>query len=468
MRCTLTMATLLSLAVAANAATVGESPLAGGGSVDGWSGVSILDGYGGLPAGEAVTTFNYYADEGRADGNHSVQPIVAQQAGDVYSIWAVGPVDTPAAGGEYSIPWSTPVIPDDGNVYHPAFWQWNAGVNNDAGGLVPFNGSGGSGMSQVDRDGTSYVPAVGDELASAAVPAGHAAPVDGRAYQINFETAAAAARFCDTSTADFCFDFDANDEGATVFGDGEIRLDGGFEGGYLAVTDAANGQRGKVILPDSGAGGQFVFGGRTGGANAAHHIDNLEASVADGRVQISARLRVGGGTDRPADGFSFNFVRPGDPVIAEDTNGWAGIGGEPENLPEEGTTTGISIGFDEWQSGPAPANNDEYAGPGAADVVGMSLRVDGVIVGQADLPTLNGALDDPTSLQTGDRGPGGPGDTSALGWAVLTIDAPLDGANAGNTTVTWKGQTVNFVPEPGTNVLALMSIACLGLLRRKK
>ncbi|MCP4194151.1 MAG: LamG domain-containing protein, partial [Planctomycetaceae bacterium] len=157
--------------------------------------------------------------------------------------------------------------------------------------------------------------------------------------------------YCATSTADTCYDFDS-DEGVAVYGDGEVRAEGGYAGGYLKVTDAANGQRGKVIVPDSGLGGQFVFGGRTGGANAAHHIDNLEASVADGRVDISALLRVGGGTDRPADGFSFNFVKPGDPTLAEDTNGWAGIGGEPNNLPEEGTTTGISIGFDEWQSGP--------------------------------------------------------------------------------------------------------------------
>ncbi len=279
----------------------------------------------------------------------------------------------------------------------------------------------------------------------------------------------AAARFCDTSPADFCFDFDAADEGAVGFGDAEIRTEGGLEGGYLKVTDAANGQRGKIILPDTGAGGQFVFGGRTGGANAAHHIDNLEASISDdGRIEISAMLRVGGGTDRPADGFSFNFVRPGDPVLAENTDGWAGIGGEPENLPEEGTTTGISIGFDEWQSGPAPENGDQYFGPDAADVVGMSLRVDGIIAGQADLPTLNGALEDTTSLQTGDRGPDGAGDISELGWARLTISAPLEGANALNTTVTWKGEAVNFVPEPSSSVLALMSLASLLLFRRRK
>lgn len=282
------------------------------------------------------------------------------------------------------------------------------------------------------------------------------------AVPVTFPVAAAGGggpSFCDTSTADACFDFDGGAAGATLLGDGEIRGDGGFEGGYLKVTDAANGQRGVVILPDVGGGGQFVFGGRTGGANAAHHIDNLEASIVGDRVQISALLRVGGGTDSPADGFSFNFVRPGDPLLEGTGDGFAGIAGET-NLPEEGSTTGISIGFDEWQSGPAPSTPGEFVDPDALDVIGMSLRVDGRIVGQASLPTLNGALDDITSLQTG------PNDGSELGWAELTIDAPVDGI--GTVNVTWKGSAVGFVPEPATGLMAMMSVLGLSLLRRRK
>ncbi|MCA9214441.1 MAG: hypothetical protein KDB27_15325 [Planctomycetales bacterium] len=455
MRRILTGTVVLCLAAAANAATVGEAQPFADGAVDGWSGISVLDGYGGLPAGDAVTAVNYYASPGRADGNHSVQPIIAENAGGNWSIWAVGPVDTPAAGGDYSIPWSTAAIPSNGNTYHPGFWQWNAGVDDADGGLVPFGDGTGSGMIQHNEDGTSYVPAIGNALT-----AQHASGAGGRAYQINFETAAAAARFCDTSTADFCFDFDANDEGAMVYGDGEIRAEGGFDGGYLKVTDAANGQRGKVVLPDTGAGGQFVFGGRTGGANSAHHIDNLEASIVDGRVEISAMLRVGGGTADPADGFSFNFVRPGDPTLAENTDGWAGIATEPENLPEEGTTTGISIGFDEWQSGPSAADTGNYD---VDDIIGMSLRLDGQLVGQtANLTTKNGALDDVTSLQTGEN-------ADNLGWAQLTISAPLDGANLSNVQVTWKGAPVAFVPEPSSSLLAaVLALSALGLVRRRR
>ena len=298
--------------------------------------------------------------------------------------------------------------------------------------------------------------------------------------------------FCDTSTADVCFDFrnDPVDDGAQVIaqfdpaiGPGtEWRATGGIESGYLSITDAANGQRGTVILPDLGGGGQFVLGGRTGGANGAHHVDNLEATLdeANNRLNISAQLRVGGGTDQPADGFSFNFVRPGDPLLAGDGNGYAGINTE-DNLPEEGSHTGISIGFDEWQSGPEAANDSELAGAsfgsqspevasgeGARDAIGMSLRVDGILLGQARLTTFNGAVDDPTSLQTGPRGPGGPGDISELGWAQLTIEAPASGAvTLSDVTVTWKGQEVEFVPEPASGLMGLLSLLGLAMLRRR-
>ena len=98
---------LLRTAIAASAATVGESPLANGGSVDGWSGITVLDGYGGLPAGDAVSTVNYYAADDRDVSTYSVQPIIAQDAGGVVTVWAAGPVSNPAATGENSISWDT-------------------------------------------------------------------------------------------------------------------------------------------------------------------------------------------------------------------------------------------------------------------------------------------------------------------------------------------------------------------------
>ena len=119
------------------------------------------------------------------------------------------------------------------------------------------------------------------------------------------------------------FETDPALSGATIAGDAEWRSTGGNGGGgYLSITDPVNGERGTAILADP-----------TGGAT----IENF---------RIVADLRVGGGTDRPADGFSFNLARPSDPVLSGDPlTGWAGIGGEPTNLPEEGTTTGFSVGL---------------------------------------------------------------------------------------------------------------------------
>ena len=178
---------ILLLAISANADTIGESPVEGGGSVDGWSGITYLSGYGSIPAGHSVTSWEYYADEGRADGTRSVQPlIIREDAGDAsLSVWGVGPVSKPEAGGVDSETWGSDTIPDDGSNYYAGVWQWADGVDDTDGGTIPFNGAGGSGMSQVNLDGTTYVPAAGDALDAP----GHSAGVDGRAYQFNFTTA---------------------------------------------------------------------------------------------------------------------------------------------------------------------------------------------------------------------------------------------------------------------------------------
>lgn len=172
----------------------------------------------------------------------------------------------------------------------------------------------------------------------------------------------------------FFLDFNDPAQCAAILATGtaECRESGGVDdSGYLKVTDANNGEVGAILIGDLDNGAQNC------GFN------------------ITADLRVGGGTDRPADGFSFNFADFDDPAILDIVNGGTGVWAPSPSLaeaslPEEGTRTGIAIGFDEWFSGDP-------------DVVGLSLRVDNELIDQAELPVLN-ELDDEMSLQTGPAG----------------------------------------------------------------
>src|SRR6185312_9443900 len=98
----------------------------------------------------------------------------------------------------------------------------------------------------------------------------------------------------------------------------------------------------------------------------------------------------------PADGFSVNYARGFDPIIAmvesgqdpgrgATTDGWAGSqdnGAAEIDLPEEGTQTGIGIGFDTWGTGSAPVGGSN----GPNDVRGISVRVDGTQQTQVAMP----------------------------------------------------------------------------------
>ena len=72
---------------------------------------------------------------------------------------------------------------DAGTTYLGGVYQRRAGVDDDAGGVIPFAAAGGAGMFQINVDGSSYTPTVGEELAAA----GHASGADGRNYAFNFQ-----------------------------------------------------------------------------------------------------------------------------------------------------------------------------------------------------------------------------------------------------------------------------------------
>jgi len=194
--------------------------------------------------------------------------------------------------------------------------------------------------------------------------------------------------------------------------------------GYLAITQttpllSAHGMRSGIIFDDFDAG--LVVAGFT----------------------FTCDVRIGAGSDSPADGFSLNFVRANDPVILNnDGSGFAchaaGCGTE-QNLPEEGTTTGLSVCFDAWDSG-------------APDVIGLTIRVDNIIITNVALPTLNGACADATSLQTGPNG----GGLAGLCWQPLYVEL----TSSGLLNVSYKGNpyltnfVVNFAPSAGRLVFA--------------
>ena len=268
--------------------------------------------------------------------------------------------------------------------------------------------------------------------------------------------------FCDTSSATFCFDFDDQlNLGGTISGDAQWQERGGLnDTPYLSITDDSVNQRGSFTLPLDG-NRYLSIGARTGEATSTHDVENIEFSHGDGYMSFSAAVRIGGGPLTPrGHGISFSIVGPEDPTIVGDGNGYAGINGET-NMPEEGTTTGISISIDETQTGPLPFSCETNV---TNDVVGISLRIDGEIVGQAYLPHENGELENPVSLQTGPS----TGNISDLGWATLTLEAPTQGANLGNTNITWKGGHVEFgyCPEPRTSSSFFIALFAFAVVQR--
>jgi hypothetical protein len=174
------------------------------GTPDGWSGIPVLFGFQ-LPAGESVEVVRYYPADSRefdveSELYHVTPLIVMQEDGSVengegiFSIWEVGPTHTPNTAGQQEFAWGSQVIPDDGNLYHPAVLQWFDSANDTNGGVVAF-GEGGEGMHFFNVDTTDYIPdedlgEVEPELVLTGLET-HTSAAGGRAYQLNFEMSSA-------------------------------------------------------------------------------------------------------------------------------------------------------------------------------------------------------------------------------------------------------------------------------------
>ena len=248
-------------------------------------------------------------------------------------------------------------------------------------------------------------------------------------------------------------------DGLIMVGSAEWVPEGGDDGkGHIKLTDNT-GQSCAVLFPD---------------------FDNKLVVKA---FTFECLIKLGDWYNNPpADGFSVNYVNANDPIVAlieGGTNpgrggradGWAGRfenGGHEDNLPEEGTKTGIAVGFDTWGTGTAPVGGAN----GPQDVRGISVRVDGVQIAQIPMPAVlfpddYDFLGDPNTLITGpftyppkegenpnygsptEGAPPAPG--TRLKWAPLKVVLDEDGI----LNVFWKGANIvkdfktTFAPRPG-------------------
>jgi hypothetical protein len=206
--------------------------------------------------------------------------------------------------------------------------------------------------------------------------------------------------------------------------------------GYLQITDAVNSQRGVVVFPDFD-NGQIVQG-----------------FTFDCWVRIGNSYDTSNPADTtPADGFSIAFARAGDPVLTTG-DGFAEGPDSETDMPEEGTTTGISVGFDAYANGGSPPWPPDQLTNIFGDIVGIDVRVEGILILQYPMPTLNGSVTDPTSIQTGAND--GTASPDSLSWAHLQVSLSTNGL----LNVYYKGAQIltnyatGYVPGPGQLVLA--------------
>ncbi len=239
-----------------------------------------------------------------------------------------------------------------------------------------------------------------------------------------------------------------------LLGSAEWVAEGGVhDTGFIKLTDG-NNQSCAVIFPDFAPG------------------------LIVGAFDLQCMVKLGDWTGRaPGHGVSVNFASADDPIIAildGDTNpgrggrsdGWAGSfdnGGDQDNLPEEGTKTGVAIGLDTWGTGDAPVGGSD----GPNDVRGISVRVYGRQVAQIPMPAVvfptgsDGTADydyehDCATLITGPRTTADPSNPDfrsgkKLKWVPLRVSMDESGV----LNVYWKGcqivkdlQTA-YGPSPG-------------------
>ncbi|MBU6401418.1 MAG: hypothetical protein KGS61_13965, partial [Verrucomicrobia bacterium] len=271
-------------------------------------------------------------------------------------------------------------------------------------------------------------------------------------------------------------------------------------GGAGPIGTTANG---PVLGQTNDGFLQMTFGDPTcSGTLGSSEIGGVLFTNFDGNLIVQAftfecDLRIGNGQPNPADGFSINYCRANDPTIlalqAGDTfpqmNGGSGSpnGGifsdngssGDRSLVEEGTTTGLAIGFDMWDSGnytipPNPPAVGMVASGITHDGIGLDVRVDNVLINTFSMPdgTTQGTSDEHGNALSSANTGGDPTGTDYLAIETGLYDGTGCDTNLfwchfksvldtnGLINVWWKGHQIitnlqaNFFPSPGRLLMA--------------
>jgi hypothetical protein len=117
------------------------------------------------------------------------------------------------------------------------------------------------------------------------------------------------------------------------------------------VVPAGSYVVGNAAVGSGGVGGSGVMKvtANANGAGGTYYVNDINGGAPVSYFKLSARVAIGGGTSRPADGMAFSFA-----------NNFADA-----NFGEEGAGSGITVGFDTWDNNgddTAPAIDVKWAG----------------------------------------------------------------------------------------------------------
>jgi len=230
-------------------------------------------------------------------------------------------------------------------------------------------------------------------------------------------------------------DFNAGlPSGATLYGNASI------VNNEAVLTPDANSQHGALSFTDQDSGAA---------------INNWSAA-------FDFRLDQGNGTGG-ADGISLSYSRLGN----------VGLSGLSHGVGEEGTNTGIAVGFDTWNNGGIDNNSGNH----------LSLRYGGALLALTNIPTSTFFLNDGVTRNTMVTMSNGLLDVSIngtsfinhniVGWSAYAGQFNFAGRTGGarnrQAIDNFIGTTTtNQVPEPNPLLLMSLGLFAFAYSRKKK